>query len=383
MNKYIRLLPLNVWLVALLLSIISTSPSLAQPTGAGGPTPVIVMAVTTAEFSDRIEALGTLQAKESVTISSTVTETVSVINFTDGQRVPAGHLLVELNSDELQAILAEAQALLEESQSQYERIKPLIERSAAAKSEGDERSRELKTAQARYLAIKARLRQRLILAPFAGVLGLRNVSLGTLVSPGSVITTIDDDSTMLLDFSVPSTFLATLKPGLPVVALAKGLAGQQFSGEIAAVNSRIDPVTRSIIVRAALPNPAGILRPGLLMTVVVSSNTRSALFVPEEALMSKGKEFSVFVSKASSTAEQEQSLKVEKRVVKIGARYAGQVEILEGLNLGESVVVHGALKLRPDAPVSVLATMRPGDSLTELLKKQPLSPQSDKSGDKK
>ena len=328
-----------------------------------GPVPVLVSEVIEDEFEDRIEALGTLKANESVTLTATVTETVREINFTDGQRVQKGDILAEMTSAEEDALLDEAKAEAKEAELQYERLKPLIERGAVPKSTVDERFRNLQTARARYQAILSRLQDRLIIAPFSGLLGLRNISVGALVVPGTVITTIDDDSVMKLDFSIPSTFISAIKPGLKIIAKARGLEGQEFEGEITSVDSRIDEATRAIIVRALIANPDLVLKPGLLMTVSVYNQPRRTLVVPEEAITSLGRDHFVF-----RVVQKDGSDIAERVSVKLGSRRAGEVEIITGLAAGDKIIIHGTIHARDQAPVNVLATVKSGDSIQEILK---------------
>lgn len=228
---------------------------LSSPGPAAAATEVIVAAAKIAHFDDRIEALGTLKANESVQISSSITETVGAVYFDDGDRVAAGKLLVEMTSDEEHAQLEEARATVDEARRQYERVQSLEKMGTAAASLLDERRRDWDTAKARLGAIESRLADRLIKAPFGGVLGLRNVSVGALVEPEDLITTLDDDSVMKLEFPIPSIHLGGLHAGLAVSATSAAFGEREFRGEVRAVDSRIDPVTRSILIRARLPNP--------------------------------------------------------------------------------------------------------------------------------
>jgi len=324
-------------------------------------TAVFVAEAAQGRFEDRVEALGTLRANESVTLSATITEKISAIRFDDGDRVEAGQVLVEMASAEEQALLSEAQATLDEAQRQYRRVESLAVQGTASKSLLDERRREWETARARLAAIEARLGDRIIRAPFAGVLGLRLVSVGTLVTPGTTITTLDDDATLKLDFTVPSVFLSTLRVGLDISAISAAFPDHNFTGKVAAIDSRVDPVTRAVTVRALLPNPERLLKPGMLMEVVLSKQPRDAVVIPEKALMPLGDSQFVLVVRADST--------VERRGIRIGARRAGEVEVLDGLAPGERVVTDGTLKLRPGAKVRVIAVDDGGGKLPELLER--------------
>jgi membrane fusion protein, multidrug efflux system len=227
-------------------------------------------------WAERVEALGTLKANESVNITANVTETISAIHFDDGQRVSEGDILVELTSVEQHALLEEAAVRAGEAERQYQRVKALVAQGAASESLLDERKRDLDTARAVLVAIESRLSDRLIKAPFDGVLGLRNVSRGTLVEPADTITTLDDDSFMKLDFTVPSVYMSALQPGLRIEARAPAYGDRTFEGVVRGVDSRVDPVTRSIQVRALIPNPERTLKPGLLMRVELLVDPRDA-----------------------------------------------------------------------------------------------------------
>ena len=338
---------------------------------AGPPaeTPVFVTESKQGIIEDRIEALGTLRANESVELTASVTETVTAINFDDGDRVKAGQVLVQMTNDEEQAQLREARVTVDEAKRQYERIKSLRAQQSASESQLDEQQRVWEANRARLAAIESRLADRLLRAPFAGVVGLRNVSIGALVEPGAVITTLDDDSVMKLDFSVPSVYLAALVPGMPVTAITRAWQGQLFEGRVKSIDSRVDPVTRTVIVRALLSNPDHALRPGMLMQVELQSQRREAIIIPEECLVAQGqKQFVYVVDRADN--------KVERREVRIGTRRPGEVEIIEGLVVGEQVITDGTLKVRPGNKVSIRAKDDGTTKLHQLLE-QPTAEKSD------
>jgi membrane fusion protein, multidrug efflux system len=324
---------------------------------------VIVAEAAPEQWTDRTEALGTLRANESVVVTANVTETISEIHFDDGQRVAAGDVLVEMTSSEETALLEEVQARVAEAEQQYDRVKSLARTGSAPVSLLDERRRDLDTARASVVAVESRLKDRLVKAPFAGVVGLRNISLGALVEPGDVITTLDDDRVMKLDFSVPSVFLPSIAPGLAIEAAAPALGERMFTGEISAIDTRVDPVTRSVQVRALLPNPDRLLRPGLLMRVELLRNPRRGLAIPESALLHRGNEHFVL---AVGEGDDGQSLP-ERRQVQIGARRPGFVEVVSGLTAGELVITHGADKAKPGEPVSILAVDDGSRTLAEML----------------
>ncbi len=332
-------------------------PALAQP--AEKPLQVIAYEVAEKALNDRIEALGTLRSNESVVLTASVTETVSAIHFDDGERVQTGQLLVEMTSEEEHALLEEARVRVAEAERQYARVKLLAEQRTASESLYDERKRDLDTARASLTALQSRLADRLLRAPFDGVLGLRNISPGALVEPGDTITTLDDDSVMKLDFSVPSVFLPDLQPGLRITARARAYGNRTFEGEVSGIDSRVNPATRSIQVRAILPNADRVLKPGVLMQVELLRNPRRSPVVPEEALQQKGADHFVVLIGADD--------KAERRTVSIGARLPGFVEITEGLTVGDLVITHGNDKARPGQPVIIKALDDGSGKLQDML----------------
>jgi len=343
------------WLAGLLSS--------AAVQAAGAPTPVIVYAVRSVPFEDRIEALGTLRANESVSLTASITEKVGALHFDDGDRVEAGKVLVELVNAEQQAQLTEARALVAEAERQYRRVQRLAAQGTAAASLLDERAREWETARARAVAIESRLANHLVRAPFAGVVGLRNISVGALVEPGDLITTLDDDSVMKLDLAVPGVYLSSLGPGLGVVATTRAYGDREFAGEVRSIDSRVDPVTRSVVVRVMVANPGRLLKPGMLMQVSLRKDPRRALVIPEAALMPTGREQFVLVAVPAGDGH-----KVERRRVEIGSRRPGEVEVVAGLQEGELVVTHGTMRARPGQAVTVRAVDDGSRTMAELLR---------------
>lgn len=327
-------------------------------------TPVFVAEVKQQTIEDRIEALGTLRANESITVTSQVTEVITKINFDDGQRVAAGDVLAEMTSDEERAQLKEAEANVREAREQLKRVSPLAEQGISSGSLLSERQRDYDAAKARLEAVKSRIADRRIRAPFAGVVGLRTISIGALVEPGTVVTTIDDDSRMKLDFTIPATFLPSVKIGLPIVARAQAFGARRFTGNVTGIDSRIDAATRSITLRAILPNPNGVLRAGALMTVNLFKNKRTAVVVPEKAVIAKGRKNFVFVVDVAA-----EKPSATKREVQLGGRVTGFAEVLEGLAVGEHVITDGTLKVRSGAPVKVVAQERSGEALDQLLER--------------
>ncbi|MFQ5534679.1 MAG: efflux RND transporter periplasmic adaptor subunit [Sphingomonadales bacterium] len=305
-----------------------------------GTIAVSVAPVRSEVFVDQIEALGTAKANESVAITAKVTETVRRVNFDDGMQITAGAILVELTNAEEEAQLAEYRANLAEAKKQHQRISGLVARGNAATSLLDEQIAAVETAQ-------ARLDDRMIRAPFSGVLGFRQMSPGTLVTPNSVITTLDDVEIIKLDFQVPEIFIPALRPNQTIIARSVAYPGQAFEGVVTTVSPRVDPATRAVTVRARIPNPDALLRPGMLLSVALIKGQRETLAIPEQALIPVRDQQFVFVIGDDNRAE--------RRLVTIGGRRPGKVEILSGLEAGERVVIEGTMKLRPKAQVRVVS----------------------------
>jgi membrane fusion protein (multidrug efflux system) len=323
--------------------------------GGGGrsntPTAVTTVSVREQRVEQNLEALGTARANESVDISSKTSNIVTAVRFRDGERVRQGQVLVQLDDATARADVAAAQATLTESETQYERARELLSTQAVSKSQFDQLEATLKANRARLQAAQARLEDTVIRAPFSGRVGLRRVSVGTLISPGDVITTLDDTSVIKLDFSVPENFVATLREGLAVRASAPAYPGRSFAGKVASIDSRVDINTRSVTVRALLTNEDGALKSGMFLNVALAKDDREAIVIPEEALTPEAEKQFVFVVADG---------RAQRREVRIGGRRPGSVEIISGLEAGDSVVVEGTQKIRDGSPVS--ATERVADT---------------------
>ncbi len=295
---------------------------------------------------DTLQALGTAQANESVTLTAKVTEVVRRVRFEDGDKVQAGDVLVELTGQAEVAQLEEAQAALNEAQQQLGRMEGLVAQGTIPRAQYDTQRAARDTARARANAIRARLAERVISAPFAGRLGFRAVSDGALVTPGTVITTLDDTSVIKLDFSIPETALSTLSPGQAIRATSAAWPDQEFEGTVTSIGSRVDPVTRAVAVRAHLPNPDDLLMPGMLMQVNLLAVPRQTLVLPELSVVQIGTTSFVFRIGDDNV--------VEQVAVELGARRRGQVEVLAGVEQGDRVVVDGTFKVRAGNQVAIV-----------------------------
>jgi membrane fusion protein (multidrug efflux system) len=312
--------------------------------GWGAPPRIVTAEARLENLTDEIEALGTVKANESVEIRPRIASLVERIAFDEGDLVEKGELLVDLERSEIVAGLALAEANLKESRSIYDRSKSLAATQAISASNLEQLLAQVQVDQAQVEAARARLSNTAIRAPFTGRVGLRRVSPGSFVNTSTVITTLDDVSRIKLDFSVPETFLTVVKEGMSIVAHSIVYPGREFEGFVDSVDTRLDPVSRAVQVRAIIDNADSALKPGMFMTVDLQRDRGSALVIPEQALVPEGSAQFVFVVNQST---------VEKREVRISRRIPGFVVIAEGLVEGEQIVTEGTGKVRDGLTVEV------------------------------
>lgn len=316
------------------------------PGGRGGGQLVEATSPQSREFSDDLKVLGVARSLRSVNITSSTSELVTQVFFNDGQAVRVGAPLVELQAAEEDAAIIQARAQLTQAQREYDRYKLLAERGVAPRVMAENAETALETARAAVTAAEARRGDRILRAPFAGVLGLTTVTPGTLISPGTVITTLDDLSSIRVDFAVPERFLSTLRAGTALTATADAYPGRTFEGRIALMDVRVDEQTRAVTARAEFPNPGGDIRPGMMMRVAVRQGQRQALAVPEAAVQYEGA--GAFVYRIAGGEQGSMAQRVE---VQPGSVESGYVEIVTGLSLNDRVVASGLNRIQPGAPV--------------------------------
>lgn len=309
--------------------------------GGGGGAPAAVVTTTTVgirPFNDRIRALGTVKAREAVEVTAKVSEIVERVHFESGDVVAAGAPLVTLSGEQQRAALAAARATAEEADRMLQRQQELAARQLIARATLDSQRATRDSALAQVRQIEANLGDRVIRAPFAGVLGVRQVSPGALITPGTVVATLDDLSSVHVDFPVPEAHLANVALGQRITGTSTAWQGRSFEGTVSNVGSRVDPTSRAFSVRADFANPEHMLRPGMLLEIELERAERQALLVPEIAVVQVGRESFVYRVTPDST--------VEQVPVTIGSRAVGMAEILSGIQPGDRIVVDGTGKLR-------------------------------------
>lgn len=327
----------------------ATAPAGGPRGGPGGPIGVVVSPVRQGLVVDRAEAVGTVRARDAVTITAKVTGMVTAINFHEGQTVQAGQVLLTLDDGAVRAERDQAQALLDDARNQLVRARQLQAGQTIAAQRLETLEALARQAEGRVRQAQARLEELRITAPFAGRVGLRQVSPGTLIQPGTAITTLDDLARVRVEFAVPEVYVARLRERSEVVARSTAFGDRRFTGVVAVVDTRIDTATRTVRVISEFDNADEALKPGLFLTVdLVLERRERALLVAEEALDPVGERNFVFVIRDGRARRQE---------IRLGQRLQGEVEVVSGISAGDQVVVRGVQRLRNDAPVRVTETL--------------------------
>lgn len=318
------------------------------PGGRGGGQLVSVAVASDRSFSDSIRVLGVARGQQSLNIASPTGQLITRVYFRDGQVVARGAPLVELQAREEDAQIAQAEARVAQAERQYQRYADLGERGFAPQMMIEQYRTELATAEASLNAARAQRADRVIRAPFAGVMGLSTVTAGTYVNPGAVIATLDDIRTVRVDFPLPERYLGVIQPGLPIVASTDAYPDQAFSGRVALIDTRVNEQSRAVTARAEIPNPGGRIRPGMAVQVAVSQGERTAPAVPESAVQYEGEGAFVY-----RIVRGENGFSAQRVEVDTGSVEGGFVEILSGLSDGDRVVGSGLNRIQPGAPVRI------------------------------
>lgn len=323
--------------------------------GMGGPAQVSVVTVQPRTFVDSIEVLGVAKGRQSVTLTAATTQLVERVNIRDGEHVPKGAVLVELKATEQTAALAQAEAQMIEARRAFERWKTLGEKGFASKASIDQYEAAYLSAKADVDAARARQGDRVIRAPFSGVVGLSDIAPGALINPGAAIVTLDDLSMIRVDFPVPERYIAGLHEGQSITATVDAFPGETITGRIATLDTRVDETTRAMTARAEFPNPGQRLKPGMLFRVAIARGQRQTTAAPESALSVEGDASFVYL-----VADRDGQTVAEQRPVVTGARHDGFVELREGVAAGDRIVADGLNKVTPGQPIEVAGASRAG-----------------------
>lgn len=310
------------------------------------PMPVETAEVRIADSAELISAVGTLRSDESVVISAEIAGRVTQIGFSEGEQIGRSKVLIKLDSNVPQAELDQTLANRDLSLSTYERTENLLKDNAVSKQERDEAYAKYKLDEARVRLAQAQLAKTTIKAPFSGTLGLRQVSLGDYIQPGQPLVNLEAIKQLKVEFSIPEKSIAAVKVGQKINLTSDAYPGKTFSSSIYAINPKVDPVSRSLIVRGRLDNSSRELLPGQFVKVQLQvANRANALFIPEQALIPQPNTKLVFTVVDG---------KAQMVPVETGTRMKGWVEITNGLNKGDIVVTGGHQKIGPGSPVHVI-----------------------------
>jgi len=293
-----------------------------------------------------LNAVGTLLANEAVIITAEIAGKVTAVAFEDGQQVETGEVLLRLDPGVLAAQRDRAAAQLEVNAANYKRAEALLADQATSQQQRDEAYAAWQLARAELKLAEAQLAKTVLRAPFEGRLGLRMVSPGSYIPPGTEVVTLDDTDPLKIEFRVPEVRAADLHVGSAVEVSVDAIPGTTFPGTVYAITPRVAKEGRSIALRARVANPEGKLLPGMFARVRLTvGENPDALFVPEESLIPSGNTFTVFKVVDGM---------VEAAPVTIGKRRPGSVEILSGLQADDTVITGGHLKVRPGMPVTAI-----------------------------
>jgi membrane fusion protein (multidrug efflux system) len=310
--------------------------------GGSGPTTVEVGKVEVMTLEEEAQAVGSLRSRQGVVLRPEVSGRIAQLGFSDGRPVKRGQLLVQLDDTLQQAQLRQSQAQAGIARTNMQRNRELVGQNFVSQSALDQSIAALEVAEAQVALTEAQLSRMKIVAPFDGVAGIRSVNVGDSVKDGADLVSVEDLSQMWVDFRLPERFIARVKTGQVVDVNLDAVPGHRFAGRVEALDSVVDANGRSLLVRARLDNPQGVLKSGLFARArIVFARRENALVVPEEALVPQGgKQYLIKVVDAPGG-------KVSQRIeARVGLRLPGKVEILDGLRAGDVVVTAGQARLR-------------------------------------
>ncbi len=341
----------------------AASPAASAPGGPGGARPpsVEVARVEVAKLVDETQAVGSLRSRRGVIVRPEVAGRITQLNFTDGQRVKAGQVLVQFDDQLQQAQVQQSVAEVSIAQANQKRNQELVAQNFVSQRSLDESAANLQVAQAKLTLARATAARLKIIAPFDGVAGIRSVNVGDYLKDGADIVNIEDMDAIFVDFRLPERFQSKVKRGQTAQIELDAMPGRKFTAQVQAIDPLIDANGRSVGVRGCIDNRMAQLRPGMFARVNPVFGVRdNARVVPEEAIVPQGgKQFVIRLNK-SADGKTQTTQRVE---VKVGLRSPGKVEITDGLEAGDTVVIAGQQRVQKDGTaVNVVDTSsaRPG-----------------------
>lgn len=332
--------------ILILILFAGTHETLAQQNGQRPPTAVEAEKVSVETVVDEADAIGSTIANEEVVVRPEIAGRITGFDFKEGEAVKAGTVLFQLDDSLYKAESSDARSQFNLAKRNYDRAKELNAKGAGTVRALDEARSQYETASAALQLADVRLQKTKIVAPFDGIVGLRDVSVGDYVNAGQDLTTLIDNAPLKVDFQIPEIYLARISVGQTVKVTADAFPGETFTGAVYAIDPQIDTRTRSVRIRAEIPNDDGRLKPGLFVRVKVALESRpNAIVIPEQALVTEGGNISVFKVVDG---------KAVQVPVTVGQRSIGRAEILKGLEPGDTVITAGQLKIRNGSPVNVI-----------------------------
>jgi membrane fusion protein (multidrug efflux system) len=328
--------------------------------GAPPPTSVEVVTAQQVQWQPRISAVGTLTAREGIDVSNEVEGIVEKIHIQSGQQVKTGDFLVALNDDVEQADLVSFKAQEDLARVLFKRNEGMWKKKTISETDFDNARSNLLVAQANVIQTKARIAKKSIRAPFSGALGIRHISTGQYLPPGTMLFSLQDYSLLYADFSVPEKYFPDIATGLQVKFSVSAYADKTFVGEVQAVDSRVNEATRNISVRAQLTNEDELLRPGMYADIhLMLQQSADVIVVPATAIVYSSFGNALFVVEQNDEGNTKEGNLVARRVqVTTGEQRGDEVAILTGLNGGEQVVQAGVSKLQNNSPVAISEQVR-------------------------
>ncbi|OWW22324.1 efflux RND transporter periplasmic adaptor subunit [Noviherbaspirillum denitrificans] len=333
-----------------------TEQTLAQQQGgaksggtSSGPVSVDVTQVATTNLIDDINAVGSIRSNESVVIRPEVSGRIAKLNFNDGQQVKKGQLLIGFDATVNQAEVQQAKAELGIARANYDRTVDLAKQKFISERARDESQANVQVLEAKLALAEARLSKLEIRAPFSGIVGIRNVSVGDYVKDGTDLVNLEDISSVKVDFRVPERFMDLVHKGQGIEVLVDALPGKPFHARVDAIDPQVDSSGRSALLRGRISNPEGKLKPGMFARVrLILAERENAMIVPEESIVPQGSKVTVWKVVDG---------KAQRTEVKTGLRRAAKVEIVQGLQPGDIVVTAGQIRLSKDGTPVRIAQM--------------------------
>ncbi len=325
------------------------------------PTAVTTVEVKAQTWQPVLSAVGSMKAVNGVMVSTDMAGIVAEVAFESGTPVKKGTMLVKLDTDEEAAQLASSQAKLALAKTDLERKRDLVTKKAIAQSDLDSAESMLKQMDAQVAEMKAVVARKQIVAPFDGMVGIRQVNVGQYLQPGSSIAPLQSMDPIYVEFALPQQHLLEIALGKK---LRLTVAGEKFDGEVTAIDSRVDESTRNITIQGTVKNPANKLRPGMFVDVdVLLPETDGVLAIPSSSIAYAPYGDSVYVVKEATGADGKTGKEVEQRFVKLGSKRGDQVAVLTGVKAGDEIVSAGVFRLHAGSPVQVNNDVQPGNEL--------------------